>query len=324
MKLQNQLTTALLGTTLFAATSFAADQSIAEMIESATTSYSAVDTEAFDALETNAISNRLLAKSQMPMIASPMSMDGQVFFRHATDNTAILHIDSAGRTVVFNRGIGDISGLESTPALPSTEAAPAIATSLLAELELSPERAEEMVVEHVGGLNMGVEGADGETQVFEKLRTVRFGRQLDGQKVVGPGSRIQVQLGQEGEMRGVIRRWDEVTSNSVAPEAKVTVEDVREMIEFRLDTAASHAEKIEFNSAEMVLFDDGNGVIEPVIHVIVDLTIVSETRNEAGEPETREIQNPLDFFVPILRNPKAEMPFMKDIQMNHNVPDIAK
>jgi hypothetical protein len=324
MQFKSQITTALLGTSLFAGLSFAEGQTITEMLEAASTSYSAISTTAFTPEQANAISSRLLAKSEMPMVASPMSLDGQVFFHDSTDNTAVLHIDTAGRTVVFNRGIGDMNGLESTSALPSTEAAPAIAKSLLGELNLAPERTEELFVEHVGGLNMGVETPEGQTQVFEKIRTVRFGRQLGGQRVIGRGSRIQVQLGSEGEMRGVIRRWDEVKSNNITPEAKFTASEIREMITFRLRTSASHAKAIKFNSAELVLFDDGKGVIEPVIRVVVDLTIESETRNEDGKVETRVIENPLDFFVPVLRNPKAELPFVKDQQLAQEKPAALK
>jgi len=324
MQLKSQLTAAVLTTTLFAASSLAEGQSISEMLEAATTSYSATDNVAFTPEESNSISSRLLAKSQLPMMASPMSMDGQVFFRHATDNTAILHIDTAGRTVVFNRGIADINGPESTPNLPTTEAAPAIAKSLLNELEFAPERGEEMVVGHVGGMNMGLQTEEGETKNFEKIRTVHFGRRLGGQRVLGRGSRIQVQLGADGEMRGLIRRWNEVKSNSIAPEAKHTVAEVREMVGFRLRHGASHASKAEFKKAELVLFDDGQGVIEPVIHVVFDLTIESETRNEEGQPETRVIVNPFDFFVPVLRNPQVELPFEQDRRYASETPEVAK
>lgn len=324
MKLQSQITAAFISTTLFAASSFAGTQTIAEMIEAADTSYTAIDNVAFSASESNGIVNRLLANSQMPMVASPLSLDGQMFLRHATDSTAILHIDTNGRTITFNRGIGDMSDHASTPALPTKEEAPAIAKSLLNELELAPARADELVVEHVGGLNMGVENADGETEVFEKVRSVRFGRQLGGQPVVGRGSRIQVQLGKEGEMRGIVRRWNEVEANAIAPEAKFSVEEIREMVSTRLRNSASHAKTIEFVKAELVLFDDGKGVIEPTIRVEVNLTISSQARGEDGQPETREIVNPLDFFIPILRNPQAELPFVKDIQMGSQLPEMAK
>lgn len=326
MKLQSQITAALVGTTLLATSAVAGNQSpnFAEMIDAATTSYAAIDSSAFSTLEANVISTRILAISQLPMNASPMSIDGQLFFRSASDNTAMLHVDGPGRTVVFHKGIGDINGAESTPNLPSKEAAPAVAQGVLAELELTPERTEEMFVEHVGGLSMGLESPTGDSQVFEKLRTVRFGRRLGGQRVIGRGSRIQVQLGQEGELRGVIRRWDEVSARSIAPEAKFTAPEIREMIRFRLDNSANHAKAIAFNKAELVLFDDGQGVIEPVIHVVVDLTIESQTRGEDGTPETRVIENPFDFFVPILRNPKAELPYAKDQQLAHEVPADAR
>ncbi len=320
MQLQSQLTTAFVVPTLLAASTLAggsqAPQSITEMINSANVSYTSTSTEAFSAAQTDEISGRLLSISKTPMAASPLTLDGQALFHSDNDPTAMLHIDTQTRTIVFNKGIGDISDHASTPALTTVEAAPQVAKSLLEELQLSPENADELRVEHVGGLNMGLEGADGETQVFEKVRTVRFGRELGGMKVIGPGSRIVVQLGQEGQMRGVVRRWNEVVSAPIAPESKFSAEQIREMITFRLAGAASEAQGIEFQSAEVVLFDDGKGVIEPAIRVEVELTFETEFRAEDGTTQQREVKNPLDFFVPILRNPKAEMPFTKDIRMN--------
>ena len=52
---------------------------------------------------------------------------------------------------------------------------------------------------------------DGKVVEYDKLRTVHFGRQIDGIDVGGPGSKITVQLGANGELVSVNRRWVEVT-----------------------------------------------------------------------------------------------------------------
>ncbi len=324
MKLTSKTTivTALLLTSAIAAPAQA--QSLTEMINSANTSYNATETEAFSYSQTSLITSRLLEQSQMQMSASPMTVDGQAFFHSASDPTAMLHVDTLTRSILFSKGTGDIGGAESTPALPTKEDAPALARTLLNELELAPAAAQEMIVEHVGGLSMGVQSPDGEQQIFEKLRTVRFGRELGGQRVVGRGSRVVVQLGESGEMRGIVHRWNEVVANSIAPEAKLSAPEVRQMIRERLDSAASHAKSVEFTSAEVVLYDDGLGVVEPVIRVEVQLTIATETKDEKGDALQRDIVNPLDFFVPILRNPKADLPFVKDLRLQNVLPSVAK
>ena len=94
--------------------------------------------------------------------------------------------------------------------------APQMAARLLKDLGVMPGRVGEMVLEHVGGLDMGVHRTDGTTELFKKLVTVRFSRQLDGLPVEGPGSRIIVRMGSGGELAGLIRRWNEFTSQPLA------------------------------------------------------------------------------------------------------------
>lgn len=327
MKPNKQVTAALLGTALFSASAIAQEvqrPNLAELLASANTSYGSVEAEEISRSEGQQISSRLLERARVDLTADPVREDGDMYFRSSADPSSMLHIDRSRRSIVFNRGVADLVAPETTPALPSVEAAPELARQLLAELQLAPERSEELFVEHVGALNMGVEDANGETQVFEKARNVRFGRRLDGLPVLGRGSRISVQLGRQGELRGVMRRWREVSPNSISPGQKFSPQEVGEMIDLRAQTVGQHAKAVRLESTELVLFDDGRGVIEPVIRVVLNLTVESEVSGADGEMEKREDVNPFDFFVPVLRKPRAELPFISDLRMSKNLPQRAE
>jgi len=289
-------------------------RTIAEMINAASVSYQTAEKANFSAARTNEVSSDLLLFTGMNMASAPITPDGQAFFHSDTDNSAMLHIDTLTGSVIFSKGTRDLSGLENTPALPTKGAAAGIARDLLGQLDFAPAEESQLFVEHVGGVGMGVEKPDGSTETFEKLRTVRFGRTMGGLKVEGPGSRIVVQLGENGELRGLVHRWQELAPMAIAPQQKLSPSELRSMVAFRIQQAASHAAEIKFESADLVLYDDGQGTIEPVIRVVVEQTIISEFQNEDGEREERVIQNPLDFYLPILRQPNARLPYVKDLE----------
>ena len=287
-------------------------ETLSGMLEASRFSYQAVGNEGTPQAFTNKISSNLFLMTGLDLSSSPITPDGKVLFHDVDDSSTLLYVDTRSGSVAFSRGTKDISGTHDTPSLPTTEEAPAIATDLLKELQLAPVDTTEVVVEHVGGLRMGVLNPDGSTDQFEKIRTVRLGRVLDGTKVKGPGSRIILQLGEQGELRGLVHRWRELTPTVVLPVEKFTPRELRRMIDFRISQATAKATEVEFESAKLVHYDDGQGTIEPVIHVIVQQTIVSKSRNEKGELEEHVFENPVDFYVPILRKSNACLPFVKD------------
>ncbi|HIF40741.1 MAG TPA: hypothetical protein EYQ74_06555 [Planctomycetes bacterium] len=287
-------------------------ETLSEMLEASRFSYQAIGNEGTPQAFTNKVSSNLFLMTGLDLPASPSTPDGKVLFHDADDSSTLLYVDTRSGSVAFSKGTKDISGTHDTPSLPTTEEAPVIATDLLKELQLAPADTTEMVVEHVGGLRMGVLNPDGSTDQFEKLRTVRLSRVLDGTKVEGPGSRIVIQLGEHGELRGLVHRWRELTPTALLPVEKFTPRELRRMISFRIAQATAKATKVEFESAKLVHYDDGQGTVEPVIHVIVQQTLVSKSRNEKGELIEHVLKNPVDFYVPILRKSKARLPFVKD------------
>ena len=241
--------------------------------------------------------------------------NGQRFYYDSTDVSAMLHFDTNNSTVVFDSGMSRLAVPGDTPNLPSESAAPALAMGMIQLLTFDPVNAAEMTVEHVGGMGLGMTNADGSTSNYDKLRTVRFGRRLGGMRVEGPGSRMIVHLGEDGELQGASRRWHEFDALPIAAAEKNTPEDLARLLNRRMrqSGSAQMASEIEPQSATLVLYDDGEGYAEPVIRFEFELTIETNYRDATGALIPKTIKNPLDFYIPILRQPNASMPFVKDM-----------
>ncbi len=259
---------------------------------------------------TTASGGRLEAQ---PAVATPNA----VLFRGETDHSAMLHVDRNTGGFVFSRGFDGMRGDASTPDLPKQDVAVLAATAVLGDLGLMPAGlGREVIVEHVGGVNMGVHGEDGANQDFEKLVTVRFARVLDGLSVQGRGSRIVVNLAEQGRLFGLVHRWQGFDARPIEARDKLTVSEIRQIAQRRLAIAAGEAKDAQLESVEIVLFDDGRGVLEPALHVVTQMTYESIRTDEIGTETVETVQNPFDFYIPVLRDARAHYPFRADLQQN--------
>ncbi|MEW6747291.1 MAG: hypothetical protein AB1486_31560 [Planctomycetota bacterium] len=236
----------------------------------------------------------------------------RVEYRSELDRSAIFELDTATGDLLFNKGYGNLRGEESTPNLPSPEIAPRLAIELLHELGVTPAQASEMKLDHVGGVNMGAHREDGSTEIFQKLVTVRFGRMLDGLPVDGPGSRIVVRMSSGGQLAGLIRRWYEVSPRMLSASEMFSLAEIRTIAQACIAKASLDAVESEIKSAELVLFDDGHGVIEPAVYVTSQFTFQAYHKTASGGGELKTFTNPYDFYVPVLRRPQAQFPFMNE------------
>jgi hypothetical protein len=91
---------------------------------------------------------------------------------------------------------------------------------------------------------------------------------IDGLPVHG-ASRIITQLAEGGRLHSLIYRWMEVekTPLEVQPEL-FYFHSIERRTEERLLEMSKNAKEIRIASMELVLFDDGENYIEPVIYVV--------------------------------------------------------
>ena len=234
-------------------------------------------------------------------------VNNRFIFSSPEDPSAIFDIDANNGAFLLNAGLKKYSGEIESKNLPSEKQAPEFARKYLTSTGFLPKNGQEMVVAHVGGLNMAVAKEGRSIGNYRKLVTVRFSRVLNGLPVQGPGSRIVVQLGENGELQGMIHNWPEVRAKSVPAAALKSDEEIRRETALRLRTEAGEAQSVAIRSSRQVLYDDGRGVIEPAIHVIADAYY-------KGPERQKSVNNPVDFYVPLLKAPKAIYPFMKSAE----------
>jgi hypothetical protein len=223
----------------------------------------------------------------------------RVFLRSEEQPSASFEYDRRNGNLLFDAGMDRYRAEGHSEGLPAGEEPVQRATELLALYDLEANPAE-LKVAHIGGVNLGVTDGDGDTRIYAKLKTVRFERVIEGLPVAGD-TRIVVQLGENGSLAGLVYQWPRLRRAGVIDgEAAAHPEDLRRAAQAEIARVAKKAEKAEVTGVELVLYDDGRGVVEPAYHVTVDRRI------DLGESEPAPI--PYDFYLPIAKEPRAIYP----------------
>lgn len=90
---------------------------------------------------------------------------------------------------------------------------------------------------------------------------------IDSLPVIGPGSKIVVNIGDSGEVVGLIHRWREVQEGKrreIEPAGIITLEQATEMAKRQI--AAEYGEKTSFkiNTVSKAYFDNNGSILQPV------------------------------------------------------------
>jgi len=234
--------------------------------------------------------------------------DGRFIFTSSEDSSAAFDVDSATGAFLLNAGLKKYYSEGSTRGLPSPKNAPDLAREYLTKLRYLLQNKKEMVLARVGGLGMAAARDGKSSNKYEKLVTVFFRRVLQDVRVQGPGSRILVHLGEQAALVGLIRNWPDVKAQKVSGDQVKSDEMIRHAIQRRLLKMADQAKEIIVQKTELVLFDDGRGVIEPAIYV------VAAARYQGPKRAKGVVEIPVDFYVPVLLKPKGYYPFHKDAE----------
>ncbi|NEX22920.1 hypothetical protein G3480_21890 [Thiorhodococcus mannitoliphagus] len=221
------------------------------------------------------------------------------------DPSAYFRMDTRTGDFSFSKGLAKYSDPSDTKGLPGKNEAIDLALAHLERLGLMPKDGNQLVVQAVGGVGMSAQDEKGNLRDFEKLTSVHFGRQIDGIDVGGPGSKIVVHLGQDGELVGLHKRWIELQSMSkVSRESFLQEAEIKERALKHLQTEWNKASKIVTALPEPGYFDDGKGHIEPVYFVQAQIQHVQE-----GGARDGENQDPAPYLgvIPALRYSVADL-----------------
>lgn len=219
--------------------------------------------------------------------------DNYLRYKNDDDRSAVFDINLKTGEFIFNKGMAKYHGKGHTANLPSETIAYDVAMKHLDKLNLLPDKSEMRLV-HTGGVGMATKEEDGSTNDYKKLVTVYFGRTLAGLPVVG-ASRIVVRLGENGELAALILRWAKVEKREISDGEILDINNIRSRIEKRLLSTNAKAEDINISKAEVVMYDDGEGTIEPALSVL-------------GKIKNSDNSYSCDDIIPLLKNPKAKYP----------------
>jgi hypothetical protein len=219
------------------------------------------------------------------------------------DPSGHFRVDKTTGDFSFHKGLKNYTNDKATPGLVTEDRAPDAAKKYLTDLGLMPEKQDELVVKHVGGLRQQDVGEDGKQgPLLDKLVTVHFGRQIDGVDVGGPGSKIVVDLGANGELVAIQKRWIEVTEEAKGAADFKGQADVVADVKKKLGQDGAKAKKIDVSAPDFGWWDDGKGNIEPAYFYDAELTY--DSTDAEGKPQ--ELKEKHLGAVPALKNSKAD------------------
>jgi len=227
-----------------------------------TTSPSTSKVSRFKASTTKALGNRL---------ALPKST-GKITKYSTSDPTAFYEQDLNKGKLSFNKGMKTYLD-KGGRSLPSQKQANSISLKFLNESGLAPANKEELKMMHSGGLRAAEAGS---TKVIDVMRTVTYGRMLNGVPVYGAGSKIVVQVGNQGEIVGATSRWKEVSQNSKRTAKKSEMKSAREAeveMKRRLLTDFGKGTKAEIKNMSLAYYDGGKTYIQPAFFFQIEMNI---------------------------------------------------
>lgn len=217
------------------------------------------------------------------------------------DTSASFEVDRLTGNFLFESGMSKYSGEYSTPSLPKDSNLERLAMRTLDQYDLKVNP-KELKVAHVGGLNMSAANGEDRPEIYEKLKTIRFERVLDGLPVMGD-SRLVMHFGEHAELAGLIFQLPIVeASQKLSSKLLHTPKDLQAQALAELSAMAKKAERAKLTKVDLVLYDDGLGVMEPAYHLVMERTMV------LGDQKPSMI--PYDFYLPISQKPLAFFPHM--------------
>lgn len=162
----------------------------------------------------------------------------------------------------FNRGIQKYLG-DFKPELPSAKVAEEIALEFLKKNNFMPETEKELHLLHSGGLRADLPNGRG---VIDKMITLTYGRYLLGVPVIGSGSKIVVNVGDQGEVTGLVHKWREISLDKKRPvksEEIISKEEAEEIFNRTITTQFGKNASATINNIKLIYYDGDGRYIQP-------------------------------------------------------------
>jgi hypothetical protein len=251
----------------------------------------------------------------------PLTVTNQKIASYSSPEDASVYFeqDLSTGNISFSKSLRKYSG-NAVPQLPSPEEADKIAREYLQKFNLMPLNEREIQLVHKGGLRASsvIDGKKG-GPVIDKIITLSYGRFIDGVPVIGPGSKIVVNIGNAGEITGVIRRWREInllTKTQLNPEQVLSQKEAEMELQKLIATEFGREATYEVKSSGKAYYDGNGKTLQPVF--------IFDTRVSLGKSHIEPFnylalvniqRNPVESVRPIIdERAKASLKDPKDLQ----------
>ncbi|MDD5322423.1 MAG: hypothetical protein PHD43_17790 [Methylococcales bacterium] len=153
------------------------------------------------------------------------------------------------------------------PELPSTEEALKAAEVFLEENKLLPANPSELKIAHIGGLRATtVINGQQAGPVIDKLITLTYSREINGLPVIGPGSKMILDIGEKGEVMGLIRHWRELSPKvrEISPEEIYSLDEAQRLAKLQISKEFGEKATFELLGSQTAYFDNNGRLLQPV------------------------------------------------------------
>ncbi|RYZ90470.1 MAG: hypothetical protein EOO68_24535 [Moraxellaceae bacterium] len=190
--------------------------------------------------------------------------DNTVRYVSARDVNTTFEQNLATGDLRFQRNFSAYLG-DFVPSLPSSDEAVKLAQTYLAANALQPGNERELTVAHVGGLRASSMIGDKPGPVIDKLVTVNFARKINELPVIGPGSKVVVNIGNKGEVIGVIRHWRELAgSKRIAATETYSADEAKRLALAQMSKEFGSTSEFEILQTKIAYYDNNGTYLQPV------------------------------------------------------------
>jgi hypothetical protein len=231
------------------------------------------------------------------------TVDDRLTYVGPTDASIYCSQDTATGNLALKKSLSPYLG-EKTPQLPDAPAAEKMALEFLQKYKLAPKNNTEVKMIHSGGLRMSLVNEGKSGPIIDKLRTITFGRQLDGIVVQGSGSKIVVSVGDRGDVIALNRRWREVAqARPVRAGELKDPRQIEEELRRLLATEWSEAKEILVRRGALVYYDGDGKFIQPAY--MFEATVVEGENKYAYITALPALKQPPEGIGPAKMPPEA-------------------
>lgn len=205
----------------------------------------------------------------------------------------------------------------------SHSAAMNIASNYTAEMKLIPQDISKFAPKRVITLGMALQGQGNTMPVTPKLQSVVFQRSIDGRSVLGNGSQLTINLGDNGNVEGFQRKWNQLLpESSQGNSAFRSNDEVYNRIEEILKQQFQGNVEIQVEKPQLVYFGNDSQFVQPA-YVFKANVISNEGKGKAYYAGVVEaLQNPPELlFEAIVDRVLPETPAAQVVSMPAPAPD---